>query len=304
MIPYKTIPLVNCVSDVALSTVWQFIEDARGFVNLEWTLDFRDFARVHLPGLYSEAVSLRHLVRVKKAVIVHCEFLTNLDLEVQKFLYLALCATIGRPTETDKIDRRVVWEVQAKDGVSQKTGMTISENHYFGKLHTDSSYRGHGREPEKYVALLCVKPAQDGGGGTLLVDAREFVRDLASTPEGAAAVNFLRQNPFPFATPIVFSANRDSNLQNIVYSKILGDSYFMRYRHDSIVTGILQDSPPEADAMTHWLGVFDRHLSNYPTSDYFLSNGDLLLLDNHEVFHGRTAFSDFSRLLLRIRMDQ
>jgi len=186
-----------------------------------------------------------------------------------------LCRTIGRPSSRD--GDRVVWPVRP---VTTAPGATFSMRSGAAALHTDAAYRS---DPEPWVVLFCVRPAADGGLSTLLTLA-DLMAGLPAEIERA-----LRQPIWRWQPPEVFGG------QVTEPRTVLGPDGDIRWRYDTLEP----DAEPQAAAAR-----FHEHLTAHPLTRAFQPPVDsMLVVDNHRTLHGRTAFTDPGRLLLRVRLD-
>lgn len=150
-------------------------------------------------------------------------------------------------------------------------------------LHTDLAYVVN---PPRYLFTLCVQPDPQGGGVTLLSDCSHAWQDLP--PEHKRQ---LEKPQFKFRNPPNTPPGATEPLP--IYLAAEGESIF-RYRRDSM------SFPSQADAA---IAYFSQAVENVAFS-FPLRRGDLLIVDNHRILHGRTAFvppenSNAHRHLLR-----
>jgi hypothetical protein len=150
-------------------------------------------------------------------------------------------------------------------------GRSFASSARAAPLHTDSQlFAGL---PPDWQVLFCVRAAGDGGH-TLLLDSWPWLLRLAERNATLFAALFAvhRRIPFVFGdvlTPTVACARRRLL---ITHSPMPA--------HDDIGQALVAALPPP------------RHVP--------LRAGDLLVVDNHRVLHGRTAFGDRRREMLRI----
>jgi alpha-ketoglutarate-dependent taurine dioxygenase len=176
---------------------------------------------------------------------------------------------------------------------------TVSEHANEAFLHTDSQYRA---APENVFALLCLRPAECDGGLSLLMTYQDLMDELAKLPDGAAQKETLKEVPFPFAVPSAFKQNPDGP-EEFVFSPILEGENHLRFRVDTMEASLRVHGHSLPDRA---LRAFDALKTILSTSDkvakFFLESGDLFFLNNRNTLHGRTAFTDKRRHLLRIRL--
>ncbi len=142
--------------------------------------------------------------------------------------------------------------------------------------------------PPKYLALWCLKPADDGGGQTTLADLYGFLDTL-----GEADRRRLAQRGYQFVSS---SGVQDMELGVTAEHPVLeerGDRPpIVRFSYNCVVHG---DDPFLLDIRERVLDWFNRtHIS----VDY--RRGDILIWNNHRTVHSRTGYTDRSRHLRRV----
>ncbi len=193
-----------------------------------------------------------------------------------------------------------VWRITPRPNLDHVP--TFSEAASEAPFHTDNSWV---REPEHYFALLVIRPA-DVGGESLLCPVAELLRDFAQTRKGPAALRTLREQPFPFAMPVVFRSETEKTAQvpPVITSPVVLARSALRYRYDVIRAGFAARPDLATAERVEALEAFNEFLmgvrDTHPTIR--MEIGDLLLANNWTVLHARTNFTDPNRLLLRARM--
>jgi alpha-ketoglutarate-dependent taurine dioxygenase len=265
-------------------------------------MSFPSFVRQCLPELAEFASGVKSLLQQEgqRAVVVESFPCLANDVSVRNFLLLSFTSCIGQPSPSSPIDRRVIWKVTPARRLSGTYTPTISERTGAASLHTDSSYR---EQPERYVALLAVRPAIDGGT-TTIVDSQSLFERLLADRLGRICVELLRSLAYPFRVPTVFTKERNEAQPECIQYPIISHTPFVRFRHDAVETGFgCEPSLATRDAL--WaVDRFCRALKHVDPQRVRLRDKDLLILDNHRILHGRTSFRDRDRLLLRIRMSE
>ncbi|MFJ2742999.1 TauD/TfdA family dioxygenase [Streptomyces sp. NPDC087440] len=152
--------------------------------------------------------------------------------------------------------------------------------------HTD---RAGPPGPPRLLALLCVRPAPTGGTSLLIGGATVHDRIAAAHPG---------ELPTLYGD-FHFGAERDLARTGPVFAH-RDDRLTVHYNRHQIERGHHAAGLPLSAAQTRALDAFDAVLAD---PDLFLRvplhRGDLLLLDNTAVLHGRTAFTDHPDPLLR-----
>ena len=78
----------------------------------------------------------------------------------------------------------------------------------------------------------------------------------------------------------------------------------MRYRRDTLEAGLRNSGLKLSTALTEALAAVEKAIhKNKQLSRFYLEDGDVLVIDNLRVLHGRTAFTDRQRHLLRVRFN-
>ncbi|MBI2451607.1 TauD/TfdA family dioxygenase [Candidatus Pacearchaeota archaeon] len=215
---------------------------------------------------------------------------------IRDFLALSFALCIGRPTPTDVHDEKIIWNITPR---KVEYAPTISENSALAGLHTDSQYR---KNPEKYVMLFAVRRARKGGLTTIL-DGKRAIYTLRKKSEGRKCVKILSSNLFPFRVPTAYTKQRSENVPEVIFAPIIAKKPLVRFRFDTLSNGF-ECCPKMRKPEIIWaINYFNRYVEKHPEKLIFgLNKGEILITNNHEILHGRTAFNDKKRLLLRIRI--
>lgn len=166
------------------------------------------------------------------------------------------------------------------------------------ELHTDSSFK---QAPEQCVFLFVVRPAADGGGITKLLSADHLLTKF-SDDTGRESIKLLSSIAWPFRVPTVFTKRRSEDDVEWICAPILSDKPRIRFRYDLIASGLKYISSGPLPDRERALSHFRRVLNESACVSVPLARGDLLVLNNHVILHGRSPFDDFERLLLRVRL--
>jgi hypothetical protein len=156
----------------------------------------------------------------------------------------------------------------------------LSTTNGFFPLHTDEYYHN---KPSRFVLLLCITPADDGGT-TLVAHIDDIVSDLDAPTRSA-----LMQPVFPTQVgpkPILEET---------------ADGWYMRFNELEIrrakdFTGTRNRPLPKESiaAIIAMREAAERHIRRYD-----LKAGDCLVIHNYRTLHGRTEFSGKARRLMR-----
>ncbi|MBZ8178626.1 TauD/TfdA family dioxygenase [Oscillatoria salina] len=225
---------------------------------------------------------------------------SDLDTNLKRNLFLGLCSQLGTPVEHNPGKKDYIWDIKLRNEIS--CFPTFSEHNLEAPLHTDNQYRVN---PERYISLFVLERAACGGGATTILRLKDIINTLRKTKDGRECLSILENSLFPFATPSVFSENK--NEDHIVFAPIICDERSIRYRFDTIERGLRHSKLSDEDiAIKIWaLNFFRNHIEAHPsTMRLLLENGEMLFLENRTVLHGRTRFADPNRHILRVRMDE
>lgn len=141
-------------------------------------------------------------------------------------------------------------------------------------LHTDSQlWRGR---PAELQLTYCLRPA-DRDGESLLVDGYALADRLAAERPAELAALITEPRCLPF-----------------VFGHVFGPTLARRSdRH--VITHSPRPEPGDRIA-----SIMERALADAPQRSVRLEAGQALLVDNHRMLHGRRAFEDPARELLRV----
>ncbi len=154
-------------------------------------------------------------------------------------------------------------------------GRSFASNAAFTPLHSDSQMFG-GVSPHAQL-MFCAKAARDGGT-TLLVDTHDLLETIQREDPRFFGRLFTESRRIPF-----------------VFGDVVGPT--VSWRSDNLV---FTHSPMrQNDEIGQRLQAF---LSRAPLIEVPVHDGEILVVDNHRMLHGRTAFTDdlrrFTRLLV------
>jgi alpha-ketoglutarate-dependent taurine dioxygenase len=216
---------------------------------------------------------------------------------VLDYLFASLSLCLGNLTVHNSCNN-VIWEVTPRSNLEGREP-TFSELNVEAPLHTDSAFR---TQPEKYFGLWAITSAKQGGHSTA-IKVKELIKFLTRSTSGKECLNILRGELFPFRVPPAFASN--SKQSQIIHAPIVTNSPLIRFRIDTLMAGF-RHHPELATPERLWaVKYFEEAIKTYPNKlEFKLDDGDLVFFNNHTMLHGRTAFADRKRLLLRIRIDR
>ena len=210
----------------------------------------------------------------------------------------ALAVLLGDPTANIPFDH-VLWDVMNR-GDESSGHTSFSENDRSAGYHTDN---GSLPIPEHFFFLYAVRAAGCGGGISLLRDGRIVKQQLEQTPEGREAVRVLTETKLPRRIPDAFKKYADVAENGYLYAPVLSDEEPMwRWRKTGLWRGIAAnpecDTPEVREALATVLDVLDNGPDEIRA---VIPTDGILIINNHITLHGRTAFTDPERHLLRLR---
>lgn len=211
---------------------------------------------------------------------------------------LNLSSRVGTPISHDKIGT-LVWDV--KQNIDSRSNIkTYSEHNHEALLHTDSQYSFY---PEDYFSLLCLKKATCGGGLSYLLTLKDILEDLDALPNGEKIKDVLYTQEFPFVVPSVFSKQGETGYE-FNFGPILRENE-IRFRVDILEKALdLNPDYKTPDRMEAYQALKDIILNSPKTLSFHMENDEILFINNKTALHGRSAFQDSHRHLLRVRMNK
>lgn len=212
---------------------------------------------------------------------------------LRHLLVLAVATLVGVPTcEGDP--PKPLWPVRFIPGIDDEIRQrNVSVTMGPAELHTDSA----GKDvPEDMFSLWCVHHARCGGGQTILVNGLDVLREMSLQPEGRHALDVLRERPIP----VLASHDR------VHWRRMIDDDadgvLVLRYRPTLFRLGMDVATGHDRSAVERALDAFAR-IAHEPAMSRVLplESGEAIFVNNHQMLHGRRAFEDPRRLLLRVR---
>jgi alpha-ketoglutarate-dependent taurine dioxygenase len=234
------------------------------------------------------------------AVVVPGLGLAGVELDHQRKGVFGLAALLGDLTANVPLEH-VVWDVKAR--VDEKTGHTsFSENDHKADYHTDN---GALPIPERFFLLYAVRAAEAGGGVSVLRDIRVIQQQLRQTPEGRAAIRVLTETKLPKRIPSAFRKDADVAADGYQYTAVFADKPQVRWRTHGLYKGLTAQPEYDTPEVRSALDAVRELLEN-GTEELrrVLPTDGLLVVNNHVALHGRTAFTDPRRHLLRLRFHE
>jgi hypothetical protein len=234
------------------------------------------------------------------AVMVPELGLRALGIDDKRKCIFALAVLLGDPTANIPFDQ-VLWDV--KNRGDESSGHTsFSENDLKAGYHTDN---GALPIPERFFLLYAVHAAECGGGVSLVRDGRVVKSQLEETPEGHAAVRLLTDMELPRRIPKAFRKYADVAPDGYLYAPVLAEKPMWRWRMNGIRRGIAAHPEYQTPEVHHAIDAVIEQLTNGSGEIRLVIPTDgILIINNHITLHGRTAFTDPARHLLRLRFHE
>jgi gamma-butyrobetaine dioxygenase len=245
-------------------------------VNLWDTQKANEFVRPDFNGLLDDEASRLELFEtflLNGVVLVR-----NVPTEIDQ-IYLAakwFGITPGNPYSSNA-DNPVVSDIRVNPAVAVAT----HQSHFLGP-HTDTCWR------QTLIGVLfmhCLK-SHDDGGCSMLVDGFKVAQRLRE--ESPESFDLLSKLALDFSAPV--SEQDDWRVKGRVIS-LAADGVVEGIRFNGNSIGHLDLPDDLIEPAYHALEQFERIL--YDESLWWqilLKPGDLLIIDNHRVLHGRQAF--------------
>lgn len=212
--------------------------------------------------------------------------------------FLDLAARIGQPVDHDGRNT-LVWDIKKVEGSSSAV-KTYSEHSDEAELHTDTQYR---IDPEDFIALLTLVPAACGGGQSIMMTLSDIRAEIAARADGAAIVQALSNTQYPFVVPSVFNL-QGTQEREYIHAPILQGEH-IRFRIDTLEKALPVHRQGLSEQALQAFQVLKSIVLHSPRMLRFhLQPRDILFINNKTALHGRTAFTDARRHLLRIRINR
>ena len=145
-----------------------------------------------------------------------------------------------------------------------------------------------------------------GGGLSTFCGIDTINEKLSGTGDGDRLLDRLHAPvyPFPLYDPYFSAVNWEESEARapVVERPLLGDRPRVRFRRDVIEHGFALKPGEQVEEARCAFEMFLDVLSAVRTTSFLLETDCAVIWDNHSTLHGRTAFSDLQRHLLRIRL--
>lgn len=205
-------------------------------------------------------------------------------------LLVSLVQALGRPSAL--ANGGLIHEVMPRHA-DERQDISSTEAEF--PLHTDSTFLV---EPHDHVVLACAEATAGGGGESLVLHVAAAIAAMRRRGDGALVAELEAEVfPFPMRDP--------SHGTGLRFAPILGrrnGSHTVRYRADALRAGLhVGRIEPSKRAALDAFEAALRDMAARGTT--LLAPGDVLVVDNHRVLHGRAAIAPGApRRLRRMRL--
>ncbi|MGA6159479.1 TauD/TfdA family dioxygenase [Stenotrophomonas sp. NPDC087984] len=211
---------------------------------------------------------------------------------------IGLLAAFGQPTSRGNgaPAERLIYEVAPDDAATGPTN--LSKGRAAQNPHTDSPVQ---HRPHEFLALACVTGDPAGGGLSTVVRADEVAAALDER-DGGATTALLREEKYPFLdTPLGLD---EPPVIAPVLRRTSQGRWRVRFRRDALVAGFQRHPNVTSAAHRAAVDAFTTMATDPAlTATFQLAPGDMVLLDNTRVMHGRTEITGTAeRRLKRIKL--
>jgi alpha-ketoglutarate-dependent taurine dioxygenase len=207
--------------------------------------------------------------------------LTELEETERKNAHWVMMSFLGEPIPQNEQAQLYIQVVD--EGQRMSAGGRYHKSNEGGELHTDSPQYEH---PPELISLLCVHPAPAGGESKLLSAYAVHNALLRGQPERLPLLyeNYHFHRKATSETTLAPVFTYDSRRKSLC-CRYLGD--YVRSGH--AVKGEKLAGTPKGEA----LAALDATLSQENlVVELNLCDGDVLVLDNQRILHGRSSFHD------------
>ncbi|CAF0876885.1 unnamed protein product [Rotaria sordida] len=229
-------------------------------------------------------------------IILNCQLnnVKNVPIDDDNASYLSIAKAFGgefhrdlrMPSRAMEADS-VIYRVEEDPLNTNEYAYSATNAHF--PLHTDCA---HFLYPAQVMMLLCCQPSiNDGDGKSILTNVDDVLKMLTEQQ-----ISDLATSQFPWWQ----GANQQ--VRAPILTKTAEGHWWIRFNQATLRREMGEDEFAKASALQSLIHVLNKIEVN-PSHSISLASGDLLIVHNQRVLHGRTAFtSKSSRLLKRIRV--
>jgi hypothetical protein len=194
---------------------------------------------------------------------------------------VALSAALGEALEPlNEPWARVVRRVEA----TSRSGLGLDE-----QPHTDST---DWPQPNAWTVLQCIHPDPEGGGLSRVTEGASVVTQILEQ-RGSQALRLVRRTPIPWA--IAGPLGGGTHYEPVLRAGI-------RWMPHTVYRACEHNGTVLEPSAVRVLEIVTNAVQVAPAREALLSSGDVLIVDNRRVLHGRTPVQGSGRLLLRTKV--
>ena len=241
--------------------------------------------------LHKLVVQIRQVMKMKDGGIC---MVKDVPIDDNNATYLSIANALGgtllrdtrMPTRAMEADG-VIYRVE-EDPLNVDEHAHSATNQHF-PLHTDCAHFLH---PPQIMMLLCCRPSVTTDGGKTILAYVDDVVEKLSTEDKTNLTHL--QLPWWQDTSIVRASILSQEKEH--------NKWLIRFNQATLEREMDKDEFINTPALQSFITTL-RSFETDPANTITLAAGDLLIVHNQRVLHGRTAFSSgSSRLLKRIRV--
>lgn len=156
-------------------------------------------------------------------------------------------------------------------------------------VHTDGF--AYGDLYPDFILLGCVRSSEQGGE-SMLVDGYQLLENIDSLTENAALSERLRTVPIDMTEDGMQQSYSPLVIQN------KGGRLMLRRTLEQKPCDNSSDAVGDQEMIDCWIGAIDEAAEEAPR--FKLQPGEVLVVDNYRMFHGRDPYTDADRMLWRV----
>lgn len=233
-----------------------------------------------------DLAKLVQVIREKVTQRPYFLWVNGLTLDERSLVLIALSVALGNL-------RRHRGKLAQETLPNSAERVKLKPAYYAERMHTDGM---HWPQPNDLTCIFCVKPDQNGGGASLVIDVDTIVELIASHEEMR---HVLRNVPVPFTTSL------DDRVETH-YHPIIDENNRLRWYLKNIEAAINWGDGVLDSAHLKVLRKFEDLLETTPSRfKFMLQPNDLLIINNRKSVHGRTDIHNplaSERTLVRTRL--
>ncbi|WP_341279865.1 TauD/TfdA family dioxygenase [Paenibacillus sp. FSL H8-0537] len=209
--------------------------------------------------------------------------LQELSLHENRFLSWIVISLLGEPLVQNKEGAKIIHVYDRDRTKKMEDGARYHQTRQGGSIHTDNV-----NVPVKweYLVMHCVATAMVGGetillnGNDIYNYLKESLPDVLSTLEAPFYWEYRGISDGTYQAPIVTYSE-----EGVAQFRYLRD--YLESAHQKSGNPLTAKQLSALDALDSILEISDLQ------SRFFLEQGETLIINDSQVFHGRTTFSDF-----------